>query len=64
MEMDAATYDLVVRLVGSAIAGLILFLVGLFIGWIAWKDTKYRAADIKREDNTRADNLSEVVREP
>lgn len=64
MEMDAATYDLVVRLVGSAAAGLVLFLLGLFVGWIAWRDSKHRADDIKREDNTRADNLSEVVREP
>ncbi len=64
MEMDAATYDLVVRLVGSAAAGLILFLIGLFIGWIAWRDSKRRADDIKREDHTRESNLTEVVREP
>ncbi len=64
MNMDAATYDLVVRIAASAIAGLLLFLVGRFVGWIMWRDSKRQAQDILREDSTRQQNLSEVVREP
>ncbi len=37
-EFSAQTYDTIVNLLSSALAGLAVFLLGLFMGWIFWKD--------------------------
>ncbi len=37
-EFSPQTYDTIINLLSSAMAGLAVFLLGLFMGWLFWRD--------------------------
>lgn len=58
--MDAATYDWMVTMGASATGAIVMFLLGLFLGFVCWGNSRKLAADRDRELEARERLLAGV----
>ncbi|MEM1296664.1 MAG: hypothetical protein AAGH89_14950 [Verrucomicrobiota bacterium] len=60
-EFSPQTYDAIINLLSSALAGLAVFLLGLFMGWLFWRDHGRRS--LRRVEFGEMTNDGDVLSE-